>query len=91
MTDSPRFQLPIDPEERPIEGQLLQIRTKLELLKQDKTVYVKSEDVIRLYQEVIEQVHALNTIRQTKNKPDEQNRGIIHPQACWSRAPSFVL
>jgi hypothetical protein len=77
MTDSPRFQLPIDPEERPIEGQLLQIRTKLELLKQDKTNYVKSEDVIRLYEEVIEQVHALNTIRQTKNKPEEQNRGTF--------------
>lgn len=69
--------MPIDPEERPIEGQLLQIRTKLELLKQDKTNYVKSEDVIRLYEEVIEQVHALNTIRQTKNKPEEQNRGTF--------------
>lgn len=75
MTDSPRFQLPIDPDERPIESELMQIRTKLELLKQDKTNYVKSEDVIKLYEEVIEQVHALNTIRQAKNKPDEQNRG----------------
>jgi hypothetical protein len=90
MTDSPRFQLPIDPEERPIEGQLQQIRTKLELLKQDKTNYVRSEDVINLYEEVIGQVHALNTIRQAKNKPDEQNRGIS-PQPLWSRHTSSVL
>lgn len=75
MTDSPRFQLPIDPDERPIEGQLLQIRTKLELLKQDKSNYVKSEDVIKLYEELIGQVNALNAIRQAKNKPEEQNRG----------------
>lgn len=75
MTDSPRFQLPIDPDERPIEGQLLQIRTKLELLKQDKSNYVKSEDVIKLYEELIGQVNTLNAIRQAKNKPEEQNRG----------------
>jgi hypothetical protein len=77
MTDSPRFQLPIDPEERPIEGQLQQIRNRLELLKQDKTNYVKSEDVLRLYEELIVQVQALNNIR--KNKPDEQNRGTVLP------------
>lgn len=90
MTDSPRFQLPIDPDERPIESELTQIRTKLELLKQDKTNYVKSEDVIKLYEEVIEQVHALNTIRQAKNKPDEQNRGKVHPNST-GHAPRLIL
>lgn len=89
MTDSPRFQLPIDPDERPIETELTQIRTKLELLKQDKTNYVKSEDVIKLYEEVIEQVHALNTIRKAKNKPDEQNRGKEH--GFTGHAPSFCF
>lgn len=89
MTDSPRFQLPIDPDERPIESELMQIRTKLELLKQDKTNYVKSEDVIKLYEEVIEQVHALNTIRQAKNKPDEQNRGKSIPDQATQL--SFAL
>ncbi|KAE9965103.1 hypothetical protein BLS_007844 [Venturia inaequalis] len=84
MTDSPRFQLPIDPDERPIETELTQIRTKLELLKQDKTNYVKSEDVIKLYEEVIEQVHALNTIRKAKNKPDEQNRVDTILDDCFS-------
>jgi hypothetical protein len=74
MTDSPRLSLPIDPEERPIEGQLLQIRNKLELLKADKSNYVKSEDVMQMYEEVIVQVNALNKLRE--NKRDEQNRGM---------------
>jgi hypothetical protein len=74
MTDSPRLSLPIDPEERPIEGALLQIRSKLELLKADKSNYVKSDDVVQLYEEVIEQVNVLNKLRE--NKRDEQNRGM---------------
>ena len=73
MTDSPRLSLPIDPEERPIEGHLLEIRSKLELLKADKANYVKSEDVMQLYEEVIHQVNDLNAVR--KNKRHEQNRG----------------
>jgi hypothetical protein len=76
MTDSPRLSLPIDPEERPIESSLLQIRSKLELLKADKSNYVKSEDVMQLYEEVIVQVNALNKLRE--NKRDEQNRGMHH-------------
>ena len=74
--------MPIDPEERPIEGKLLQIRSSLELLKQDKSCYVKSEDVIKLYRAAIEQVRALNEIRRRKDKKNEQNRGesaICHP------------
>lgn len=53
---------------------LLAIRTKLELLKQDKSTYVKSQDVIELYDQVVEQVEVLNQIRTTKRL--EQNRGI---------------
>jgi hypothetical protein len=73
MTDSPRLSLPIDPEERPIEAALLRIRNGLELLKADKSNYVKSEDVMKMYEEVIVQVNALNKLRE--NKRDEQNRG----------------
>jgi ABC-type uncharacterized transport system fused permease/ATPase subunit len=77
MTDSPRAQMPIDPDERPIEGQLLQIRNALEMLKQDKSCYVKSADVIRLYKATIEQVRALNELRARKDKRNEQNRGEL--------------
>jgi hypothetical protein len=74
MTDSPAPRIPLDPEEQPILDRLLEIRTKLELLKQDKSTYVKSQDIIELYDQVIAQVSDLNQIRTTKRL--EQNRGL---------------
>ncbi|KAF2002660.1 hypothetical protein P154DRAFT_618390 [Amniculicola lignicola CBS 123094] len=72
MTDSPAPRIPLDPKEQPILDKLLSIRTNLELLKQDRSTYVKSQDVIDLYSKVIEQVVILNEIRTTKRL--EQNR-----------------
>lgn len=76
MTDSPAVRIPLDPKEQPILDSLLAIRTKLELLKQDRSTYVKSQDVIELYDQVIAQVELLNQIRTTKRL--EQNRGMYN-------------
>jgi hypothetical protein len=73
MTDSPAPRIPLDPKEQPILDKLLEVRTKLELLKQDRSTYVKSQDIVELYNEVIHQVCLLNDIRTTKRL--EQNRG----------------
>ena len=75
MTDSPAVRAPLDPKEQPILDNVLFIRDKLSLLKQDRTTYIKSQDVITLYNDVIEQVHLLNHIREEHGKPLEQNRG----------------
>ncbi|KAF2635982.1 hypothetical protein P280DRAFT_473400 [Massarina eburnea CBS 473.64] len=72
MTDSPAVRIPLDPKEQPILDSLLSIRTKLELLKQDRSTYVKSQDVIELYDQMIAQVELLNQVRTTKRL--EQNR-----------------
>ncbi|KAH7125379.1 hypothetical protein B0J11DRAFT_614766 [Dendryphion nanum] len=72
MTDSPAPRIPLDPKEQPILDKLLAVRTKLEFLKQDRSTYVKSQDILELYEEVIEQVVILNDIRTTKRL--EQNR-----------------
>jgi hypothetical protein len=77
MTDSPAVQAPLDPQEAPILDRMLFLREKLSLLKQDKSTYIKSSDVLSLYNEVIEQVHQLNTIRERHGKPLEQNRGLF--------------
>jgi hypothetical protein len=77
-TDSPAPRIPLDPKEQPILDQLLSVRTKLELLKQDRSTYVKSQDVLDLYNEVIEQVIVLNELRTTKRL--EQNRGKVPEQ-----------
>ena len=63
MSDSPITGAPVGPQEKPILEKLLLTRDKLLLLKQDKSTYVKSSDVIPLYEEVIEQVHLLNAAR----------------------------
>jgi len=63
MSDSPITTAPLSPQEKPICDRLSFIRDKLLLLKQDKSSYVKSSDVLPLYEEVDEQVHLLNDIR----------------------------
>ena len=74
MSESPFTQSPLDPREHPILDSLVAIRDKLLLAKQDRSTYVKSQDIIPLYDEVIEQVQKLNDIR--VEVPLEQNRGL---------------
>ena len=76
MTDFPAVQNPLDPNEAPIYDSVLCLRDKLTLLKQDKSTYIKSQDVLVLYNAVIEQVHRLNTIREVNGKPLEFDRGL---------------
>jgi len=75
MADSPFTRAPLDPTEQPILDRILQIRDQLSLLKQDRSTYIRSEDVVQLYNEIIEQVERLNEVRTSKR--GEQNRGTI--------------
>ena len=73
MADTPNIPPPIDPRELPILDNLVKIRDDLTTLKQDRKNYVKSSDVLPLYDRVVDQVKLLNDIR--ADKPQEQNRG----------------
>lgn len=75
MPEYPLINAPLLPEEEPILEKLLSIRSQLETLKRDRSTYVKSCDVVPLYNELIEQVEQLNQVR--KNLPERQNRGIF--------------
>jgi hypothetical protein len=88
MSDSPFAAAPLDPREKPVLESILLIRDKLLLLKQDKSTYVKSQDVIPLYDQVIEQVGKLNSIREGGHKQLELNRGQSH--SCLLPCPSAV-
>ena len=77
MSDSPAVHAPLDPKEAPILARVLGLRDQLSLLKQDRSSYIKSHDVIALYDQVIEQVHLLNTIREEHGKALESNRGPL--------------
>lgn len=78
MSDSPAVHAPIDPKEAPVLARVLELRDQLSLLKQDRTTYIKSHDIIPLYDKVIEQVHLLNVIREEHGKPLESNRGPLN-------------
>lgn len=89
MTDSPAFRLPLDPKEQPILDRILTIRDHLSILKQDRTTYVKSQDVVKYYNQLIEQVELLNQIRETKR--DEQNRVDTVLDDCFQLVSLFFL
>lgn len=89
MTDSPAFRNPIDPAEKPILERILDLRDSLSLLKQDKSTYVKSKDVLTLYNALINEVGKLNDIRQ--NKPEEQNRVDTVLDDCFQLISLFFL
>ncbi|KAI1913883.1 hypothetical protein LOZ53_002537 [Ophidiomyces ophidiicola] len=72
--DSPAVTAPLDPQEQPILDQLLLVRDALLLLKQDKSTYIKSQDVLPFYDRVIEQVQLLNSIRSGRVEKKEHNR-----------------
>lgn len=77
MSDSPVVRAPLDPKEQPILTRVLELRDQLSLLKQDRSSYIKSHDILPLYDRVNEQVHLLNVIRQEHGKALESNRGLI--------------
>jgi len=89
MTDSPAQRVPLDPAEQPILDKLLNIRDHLSVLKSDRSTYIKSDDVVNYYDQVIEQVSALNKIRASKR--DEQNRVDTVLDDCFQLISLFFL
>ncbi|KAJ6092998.1 hypothetical protein N7486_008287 [Penicillium sp. IBT 16267x] len=83
--DSPANPVPLDPREQPILERLLRTRDSLLLLKQDKSSYIKSRDVLPLYEEVVGEVEKLNAARK------EQDRRLIHNRLDYVLDDCFQL
>lgn len=64
---------PKDEGEREVLEKLIAIRDQLQLRKLDRTTYVRTQDVMILYDQTIEQVRILNEVRHGKSA--EENRG----------------
>lgn len=60
--------------EQSVLEKLIQLRQRLQLLNKDRTKYIRSQDVLAIYDSLIDQVQKLNTIRQDSVHQDEQNR-----------------
>jgi len=89
MTDSPAVHNLVPAEEAALLDNILTIREHLSLLKNDRSSYVKSADVVKYYNQLIEQVEQLNIIRQTKR--DEQNRVDTVLDDCFQLISLFFL
>jgi hypothetical protein len=81
--DTPAIPAPRDARERAVMDKLVVIRDRLLLLKLDKSTYIRSQDVLPLYDQVIEQVQTLNTVRaETGNKEENRRTYLGRPQEC---------
>ncbi|KAJ5487831.1 hypothetical protein N7530_002131 [Penicillium desertorum] len=83
--ESPAIPVPLDPREQPILENLLRTRDALLLIKRDKSSYVKSRDVLPLYEEVIAEVEKLNSVRK------EQDRRLVHNRLDYVLDDCFQL
>ncbi|KAJ5208231.1 hypothetical protein N7449_002610 [Penicillium cf. viridicatum] len=83
--ESPAILVPLDPREQPILENLLRTRDALLLIKRDKSSYVKSRDVLPLYEEVIAEVEKLNSVRK------EQDRRLVHNRLDYILDDCFQL
>ncbi|RDA82735.1 hypothetical protein CP532_2412 [Ophiocordyceps camponoti-leonardi (nom. inval.)] len=88
--DTPSAPAPRDAREQAILRRLEEIRDKLLLLKQDRTTYIRSQDVIPLYDQTIDQVRELNSVRaETGNT--EENRLDKFLDSCFQLLSLFYL
>ncbi|OLN86438.1 UPF0662 protein C30C2.08 [Colletotrichum chlorophyti] len=87
--DTPTCPPPRDARETDILNKLVAIRDRLQLLKQDRTTYIRSQDVIPLYDETIEQVRHLNEVRSGDRR--EENRVDRVLESCFQLLSLFFM
>lgn len=73
--------MPKDARERDILEHLMAIRDQLLLLKMDRSQYIRSQDVMVHYDQVVEQVRHLNEIRKGEKKGENRCTPSYHPVA----------
>ncbi|KAG6003003.1 hypothetical protein E4U43_000984 [Claviceps pusilla] len=88
--DTPAIPAPRDVREQAILARLGVIRDQLLLLKQDRTTYIRSQDVIPLYDQTIEQVKELNHAR-AESGSHEENRLDKVLESCFQLLSLFYL
>jgi hypothetical protein len=81
--DTPSVPAPQDTRERAILDRLVVIRDDLLLLKQDRTKYIRTQDVMSLYDRTIEEVRQLKEVRKGLSN-DENRRRFLLSQALIS-------
>ncbi|KAI1283933.1 hypothetical protein F5Y07DRAFT_348110 [Xylaria sp. FL0933] len=87
--ETPKFPPPQDEGEKQVLEKLVDIQDRLLLRKLDRTTYVRSQDVMTLYEETTHQVKRLNEIR--KGKTVEENRVDRVVDSCFQLLSLFFM
>ncbi|KAL2158210.1 hypothetical protein VTH06DRAFT_4530 [Thermothelomyces fergusii] len=88
--DTPAVPMPKDERERRILDKLTAIQDKLLLLKRDRTQYIRSQDVIMLHDQLVEQVRQLNEVRKGEEHKEE-NRLDKVLESCLQLISLFFM
>ncbi|KAJ4302402.1 hypothetical protein N0V88_002546 [Collariella sp. IMI 366227] len=87
--ETPAVPMPKDARERQILDKLTVVRDQLLLLKRDRTKYIRTEDVMTLYEQVVEQVRQLNEIRQGEHKGENRLDKVL--ESCFQLISLFFM
>ncbi|KAF3057966.1 hypothetical protein GL218_05699 [Daldinia childiae] len=87
--ETPKIPAPKDEGEREVLEKLIAIRDQLQLRKLDRTTYVRTQDVMILYDQTIEQVRILNEVRHGKSV--EENRVDRVVDSCFQLLSLFFM
>ncbi|KAI1751287.1 hypothetical protein F4782DRAFT_505307 [Xylaria castorea] len=87
--DTPKIPAPQDEGEKQVLEKLVAIQDQLLLRKLDRTTYVRSQDVMGLYDETVYQVRRLNEIRSGKSV--EENRVDRVVDSCFQLLSLFFM
>ncbi|KAF5231832.1 hypothetical protein FAUST_9065 [Fusarium austroamericanum] len=88
--DTPAIPMPRDPREQDILQKLTMIRDRLLLLKQDRTNYIRTQDVMPLFDETMDQVKDLTVVR-AETGLKEENRLDKILESCFQLLSLFYL
>lgn len=89
--ETPAIPAPQDAREKEILDRLVTIRDALLLLKQDRTKYIRSQDVMGLYEQVIEEVRRLNDVRSSGSEDAGENRVDKVMESCFQLLSLFFM
>lgn len=86
--ETPAVPMPKDARERQILDKLTFIRDELLLLKMDRTKYIRTQDVMVHYEQLLEQVRQLNEIRKGEHTGENRCKPGHNPRH-HSRGPTM--
>ncbi|RYP75682.1 hypothetical protein DL769_003770 [Monosporascus sp. CRB-8-3] len=87
--DTPKIPAPKDEGEKEILENMISIRDQLQLRKLDRSTYVRTQDVMVLYDRTIDQVKRLNEIRHGKAAEENQVDRVV--DSCFQLLSLFFM